>query len=164
METNFFHGNIKEILKYAMSLDTKSQKENYLKNIDKDIQKQLNFLDQSIRKEEVKRKSNLWGGRFSVSLRREDKILYKRLKGKILKLLTAIGENPSDRTDELLEQELQSLGQSMNNYSTNQVSSPFDHETQIVTPGFNLVEIPGMKERRERDWKTFYELHENDFV
>ena len=33
-----------------------------------------------------------------------------------------------------------------------------------ITPGFNLVEIPGMRERRERDWKTFYELHENDFV
>ena len=33
-----------------------------------------------------------------------------------------------------------------------------------ITPGFNLVEIPGMRERRERDRKTFYELHENDFI
>ena len=31
-------------------------------------------------------------------------------------------------------------------------------------PGFNLVEIPGMRESREQDRKTFYELHENDFV
>lgn len=32
-----------------------------------------------------------------------------------------------------------------------------------VTPGFNLVEIPGMRERIEREREIYYELYENNY-
>jgi len=142
MVTPFFYGNVKEILKYALSLDTKLKKQNYLQDVNKCLDEHLSFLEAKIQQQK-----NNEHRKYFVGPEREGKVFYKEIRSRILKLLTAIDLNPNNKTDELLEQELRSLEGT--DGRTNHVSDPCGYETQNITPGFKVIRVKDLLEAKQ---------------